>query len=78
MYVEVAQYTDALIIDTIKPTCNYLNASENQVIGIMATERTIDNKTYSKMLTKHKVLNFPCKNLAAIIEQNFYNKIYLK
>lgn len=63
-----------MVINTITPTVQHLNSNGIEKIGIMATERTIANKTYSDMLGKHEISNFPCKNLAAIIEENAAKK----
>lgn len=61
-------YDSMKIIDTIQPTCNYLNMFPGTAVGIMATDRTIQDRTYSDILKSHDVLNFPSGNLATMIE----------
>lgn len=65
---EAFRYDNMKIIDTIQPTCNYLNTFPSTTVGIMATDRTIQDRTYGDILKSHEVFNFPSGNLATMIE----------
>lgn len=60
------------IYDIISPTINYLNNSNYQNIGIIATERTIDSHIFKNNLNK-KVYEIKTPELVPIIENNNLN-----
>lgn len=57
------------VIDVISPTCRHLRGLSMSSIGIMATDRTISDRTYNQILDPpHRVMEFPSGNLATLIE----------
>lgn len=57
------------VVDTIKPTCEYLANLPSSAIGIMATDRTIKDRTYGNILdSHHNIFDFPSGNLATMVE----------
>lgn len=62
------------IYDIITPTIKYLNNSNYQNIGIIATERTIDSQVFKKNLIK-TVYEIKTPNFVPIIENNQIDKL---
>lgn len=63
------------IIDIISPVINYLNNSNYEKIGVIATEATINSKIFSKSVNKD-IKEVACKEFVPLIESN--NLIELK
>lgn len=57
------------IIDIISPVINYLNNSEYEKIGVIATNATINSKVFSKSLNKD-IKEVACPMFVPIIESN--------
>lgn len=60
------------IYDIITPTINYLNQSNYQNIGIIATERTIDSHVFKNNLNK-SVIEIKTPDFVPTIENNKYD-----
>lgn len=57
------------IIDIISPVINYLNNSEYEKIGVIATNATINSKIFSKSLKKN-IKEVACPVFVPLIESN--------
>jgi len=57
------------IVDIISPVINYLNNSEYEKIGVIATNATINSKVFSKSLNKD-IKEVACPMFVPIIESN--------
>lgn len=57
------------IIDIISPVINYLNNSDYEKIGVIATQATINSKVFSKNINK-KVKEISCPRFVPLIESN--------
>lgn len=57
------------IVDIISPVINYLNNSEYEKIGVIATNATINSKIFSKSLNKD-IKEVACPMFVPIIESN--------
>lgn len=62
------------IYDIISPTIKYLNESNYQNIGVIATNRTIDSNIFKNNLNK-KVYQIKTPNFVPIIEENKRNDL---
>ena len=60
------------IIDIISPVVNYLNNSDYEKIGVLATNATINSKIFSKNIKKD-IIEVACPDLVPIIESNNFN-----
>lgn len=60
---------DIKIIDIITPTIDYLNNSEFNNIGVIATNATIKSQIFSKNVNKN-IKEVACPNFVPIIENN--------
>ena len=57
------------IVDIISPVINYLNNSEYEKIGVIATNATINSKVFSKSLNKD-IKEVACPMFVPLIESN--------
>lgn len=57
------------IIDIISPTINYLNSSNYNNIGVIATQATVNSKIFSKNVKKN-IKEVACPMFVPIIENN--------
>ena len=57
------------IIDTINPVINYLNNSNDEKIGVIATQSTINSKIFSKNINKN-IKEVACPKFVPLIESN--------
>ena len=60
---------DIKIIDVITPTINYLNSSNYNKIGILATQATINSKIFSRNVNKN-IKEVACPMFVPLIENN--------
>lgn len=62
------------IIDIISPTINYLNNSDYNKIGVIATTNTINSKIFSSNINKD-IKEVDCPNFVPLIENNNLNDL---
>ena len=62
------------IIDIISPVINYLNNSNYEKIGVIATNATINSKIFSKNINKD-IKEVACPLFVPLIESNNLNKL---
>ena len=65
---------DVKIIDIISPVINYLNNSNYEKIGVIATQATINSKIFSSNINKD-VKESACPKFVPLIESNNLNKL---
>ena len=65
---------DIKIIDIITPTINYLNNSDYNKIGVIATSNTINSKIFSEKINKD-VKEIECPQFVPIIENKRYEEL---
>ncbi|MBE6139685.1 MAG: glutamate racemase [Firmicutes bacterium] len=62
------------IIDIISPVIDYLNNSNYEKIGVIATQATINSKIFSKNLNK-EVKEVACPKFVPLIESNNFSEL---
>ena len=62
------------IIDIVTPTINYINKSNYKNITVLATQRTVDSKIFSKNINK-SVKEIPCPEFVPLIENNDFDNL---
>lgn len=70
---DLAKISPVPVISVIKPTADYaLKATNNNRIGVIATNATIKSGTYQKLFDQENVFNenIPCSEFVNIIENN--------
>ena len=65
---------DIKIIDIISPVINYLNNSNYEKIGVIATQATINSKVFSNNINK-EVIEKACPKFVPLIESNNLNEL---
>lgn len=69
------KFKGLLIIETINPTSAYAkNYVQNNKIGIIATEATVNSKAYENHLEGYEVFSRACPNLVTIVENGINEK----
>lgn len=62
------------IIDIISPVINYLNNSNYEKIGVIATQATVNSKTFSNKINK-EIKEVACPKFVPLIENNRINEL---
>lgn len=62
------------IIDIISPVINYLNNSNYEKIGVIATQATVNSKIFSKNINK-EIKEVACSKFVPLIENNNLNEL---
>lgn len=62
------------IVDIISPVINYLNNSEYEKIGVIATNATINSKIFSRSINKD-IKEVACPMFVPIIESNNFSEL---
>ena len=65
---------DIKIVDIVSPTIKYLNESDYNKIGVIATHNTINSRIFSKNINKD-VKEVECPLFVPMIENNDYDKL---
>ena len=72
-----SEYGDKIKIYPLIQTAAPFIAKEGNVIGVMATEGTVNSQTYTKEIKKHNkgatVYEIACKEFVPIVENRLYN-----
>ncbi len=71
MYKELVDSLNIPVIGVIYPTVDYVNDLHISKVGVIATTRTIENKTYQKMIDK-KVFALPTPEFVPMVEDGSY------
>ena len=67
--MELKEYTDTPIYDILSPTISYLNNSNYNDIGVLATEATIKSHIFKNNINKN-IYEIPAPKLVPLIENN--------
>lgn len=71
LYKELVKSLDVPVIGVIYPTVDYVNNLHIKKVGLIATVRTIENKTYQKMIDK-KVYALKTPEFVPMVEDGSY------
>ncbi|NLL44692.1 MAG: glutamate racemase [Mollicutes bacterium] len=74
LYDELKNKYNIKIIDVIGPIITYLNNSDYQRIGIIATTMTIKSKIFEKKVNKY-IISVPCPMFVPLIENNLLDTL---
>ncbi len=73
MYKKLVDKLDIPVIGVIFPTVSYVNTLPFKDVGVFATTKTIENKTYEKMIERN-VLSLATPKLVPMIEDDTYKE----
>ena len=68
IYFDLKQKYNIPIYDIISPTIEYLNNSNYQKIGVLATEMTVKSQIFNQI--NKEIYQIPCPKLVPLIEDN--------
>ena len=68
IYFDLKQKYNIPIYDIISPTIEYLNNSNYQKIGVLATEMTVKSQIFNQI--NKEIYQIPCSKLVPLIEDN--------